>query len=161
MGFCNTWHYFGQDEGGFQLSKVELFKPSKIHRVQGKLLTRIVYEIIRHCLWNAHEEVPTWFPIKFFHSHTEEESENNTQTESGCTQGRGRGGTRPHGRGHTTQRDQSEGRSERYKRRRDREKGKCWWRVKITWTRAWERTVEEYAEGKDWCGRRGWRTKTG
>ena len=42
------------------------------------------------------------FPIKFVHWHTEEESENNTQTESGCTQGRGRGGTRPHGRGHTT-----------------------------------------------------------
>ena len=101
------------------------------------------------------------FPIKFVHWHTEEESENNTQTESGCTQGRGRGGTRPHGRGHTTQRGQSEERSERYKRRRDREKGKCWWRVKITWTRTWERTAEEYAEGKDWCGRRGWRTKTG
>ena len=60
-----------------------------------------------------------------------------------------------------TQRGQSEERSERYKRRRDREKGKCWWRVKITWTRTWERTVEEYAEGKDWCGRRGCRTKTG
>ena len=92
---------------------------------------------------------------------TEVESENNTQTESGYTQGRGRGGTRAHGRGHTTQRGQSEERSERYKSRRDREKGKCWCRVKITWTRTWERTVEEYAEGKDWCGRRGCRTKTG
>ena len=30
----------------------------------------------------------------------------------------------------------------------------------MAWTRTWRRTVEEDVKGKDWCGRRGCRTKS-
>ena len=51
-------------------------------------------------------------------------------------------------------------RSARYKRRRSREKGKCWWRVKMTWTRSRKGricVVEEDAEQRQSRVQRGTR----
>ena len=118
LGICSTWHHFGQDEDGFQLNLVEFFFSGIFSRgstpvhwlVQGKSRT---LSILRHCLWNAHEEVLTrrrnlLVPSESNSSNgTDVESENDTQTESGCTRGRRRRGGRPCGQVRTTQRGQS------------------------------------------------------